>query len=120
MGYVPSFQVLKLFRVVHFKEISMAFRCPVLALDTASVNGFCIILVLVPVPAPVPETASVNTPLVGHHTPEGGDGWARTLSFAQKKKKQESRKKLAERGAFREPNKFANGQTATKCTSKSG
>ena len=39
----------------------MAFRCPVLARDTASVNGFCTISV--PVPIPVPETASVNTPL---------------------------------------------------------
>ena len=46
--------------VVCFNDISMAFRCPVLAPDTASVNGFCIILV--PVPVPVPVTASVNTP----------------------------------------------------------
>ena len=59
MGYVPIFQVLKLFQVVCFNDISMAFRCPVLAPDTASVNGFCIISVLVS----VPETASMNTPL---------------------------------------------------------
>ena len=56
MGYVPIFQVLKLFQVVCFNDISMAFRCSVLAPDTASVNGFCIIQV----PVPVPETASVN------------------------------------------------------------
>ena len=43
IGYVPIFQVLKLFQVVCFNDISMAFRCPVLASDTASVNGFCII-----------------------------------------------------------------------------
>ena len=30
MGYVPVFQVLKLFQVVCFNCISMAFRCPVL------------------------------------------------------------------------------------------
>ena len=90
MGYVPSFQVLKLFRVVHFKEISMAFRCPVLAPDTASVNGFCIILVLVPVPAPVPETASVNTPLVGHQPRKVGTGGLELSPL--RKKKQESRK----------------------------
>ena len=59
MGYVPIFQVLKLFQVVCFNDISMAFRCPVLAPDTASMNGFCIILA----PVPVLETASVNTPL---------------------------------------------------------
>ena len=59
MGYVPVFQVLKLFQVVCFNDISMAFRCPVLALDTASVSGFCIISV--PVPVPVSEIASVNT-----------------------------------------------------------
>ena len=40
MGYVPIFQVLKLFQVVCFNDISMAFRCPVLAPDTASVSGF--------------------------------------------------------------------------------
>ena len=90
MGYVPSFQVLKLFRVVHFKKISMAFRCPVLAPDTASVNGFCIILVLVPVPAPVPETASVNTPLVGHQPRKVGTGGLELSPL--RKKKQESRK----------------------------
>ena len=116
MGHVPSFQVLKLFRVVHFKEISMAFRCPVLAPDTANVNGFCIILVLVP--APVPETASVNTPLVGHQPRKVGTGGLELSPL--RKKKTGIEKKLAERGAFREPNKFANGQTATKCTSKSG
>ena len=49
MGYVPIFEVLKLFQVVCFNDMSMAFRCPVLAPNTASVNGFCIILVLVPV-----------------------------------------------------------------------
>ena len=63
MGYVPIFQVLKLFQVVCFNCISMAFTCLVLIPDTASVNGFCIILVPVPVPSPVPETASVYTPL---------------------------------------------------------
>ena len=36
MGYVAIFQVLKLFQVVGFNDISMAFRCPVLAPDTAS------------------------------------------------------------------------------------
>ena len=30
MGYVPIFQVLKLFQVVCFNCISIAFRCPVL------------------------------------------------------------------------------------------
>ena len=59
LGYVLIFQVLKLFQVVCFNDISMDFRCSVLASDTASVNGFYIISV----PAPVPETASVNTPL---------------------------------------------------------
>ena len=44
IGYVPIFQVLKLFQVVCFNDISMAFRCPALASDTASVNGFYIIL----------------------------------------------------------------------------
>ena len=63
MGYVPIFQILKLFPVVCFNDISMAFRCPVLAPDTASVNGFCTILVPLPVTVPIPETASVNTPL---------------------------------------------------------
>ena len=43
MGYVPIFQVLELFQVVCFNDISMAFRCSVLAPDTANVNGFCII-----------------------------------------------------------------------------
>ena len=43
MGYVPIFQVLKLFQVVCFNGISMAFRCSVLAPDTASMKGFCII-----------------------------------------------------------------------------
>ena len=37
MGYVPIFQVLKLFQVVCFNCISMVFRCP------ACVNGFCIV-----------------------------------------------------------------------------
>ena len=36
MSYVPIFQVLKLFQVVYFNDISMAFRCLVLARDTAS------------------------------------------------------------------------------------
>ena len=44
-GYVPIFQVLRLFQVVCFNDISMAFRCPVLVPDTTSVNGFCIISV---------------------------------------------------------------------------
>ena len=52
MAYVPIFQVLKLFQVMCFNCISMAFRCPVLAPDTASVNAFCILSV----PVPVPET----------------------------------------------------------------
>ena len=43
----------------------MYFRCPVLATDTSSVNGFCIISVPVPVLVPVPvsvlERASENT-----------------------------------------------------------
>ena len=50
--YVPIFQVLKLFQVMCFNCISMAFRCPVLAPDTASVSAFCILSV----PVPVPET----------------------------------------------------------------
>ena len=58
---IPIFQVLKLFQGVYFNDISVVFRCPVLAPETASVNGFCIILV--PVPVPVLETSSVNTPL---------------------------------------------------------
>ena len=61
IGYVPIFQVLKLFQVVSFNCISIAFRCPVPVPDTASVNGFYIISV--PVPVPAPETASVRTPL---------------------------------------------------------
>ena len=60
MGYVPIFQDLNLFQVVCFNDISMAFRCPVLVPDTASVNGFC--MISVPGPVPVSETASVNTP----------------------------------------------------------
>ena len=48
------FQVLKLFQVVCFNCISMTFRCPVLAPDIASVNGFCILSV--PVPVPILET----------------------------------------------------------------
>ena len=36
MGYVPIFQVLKLLQVVYFNDISMVFKCPVLAPDTAS------------------------------------------------------------------------------------
>ena len=63
MVYVPIFQVLKLFQVVCFNEISMAFRCPVLVPDTASVKAFCIISVQVPVNVPVLDTASVITPL---------------------------------------------------------
>ena len=43
MGYVPICQVLKLFQMVCFNDISMAFRCSVLDPDTASVNGLCII-----------------------------------------------------------------------------
>ena len=58
MGCVLIFQVLKLFWVVCFNDISIAFRCPVLA------PGFCIISIPVFVPVPVPETDSVNTPLV--------------------------------------------------------
>ena len=45
MGYVLIFQVLKLFQVVCFNDISMVFKCAVLAPDTASVNGFYIISV---------------------------------------------------------------------------
>ena len=41
MGYVPIFQVLKLFQVVCSNGISMAFRCSFLVRDTASVKGFC-------------------------------------------------------------------------------
>ena len=52
MGYIPIFHVLKLFQVVCFNDTSMASKCPVLAPDTASGNGFCIILVLVPVSVP--------------------------------------------------------------------
>ena len=59
-GLCIHFQVLKLFQMVYFNYISMAFRCPVLAPYTASGNGFCIIPV--PVPVPVSDTASVNTP----------------------------------------------------------
>ena len=62
-GYVPIFQDLKLFQVVCFNCILMAFTCPVLASDTSSVNGFYIISVPFLVPVPVPETGSVNTPL---------------------------------------------------------
>ena len=62
MDYVPIFQVLKLFQVVYFNCISVAFRCPVLVPDTTTVNGFCIISVSVP----LPDTVSVNKPSVGH------------------------------------------------------
>ena len=62
-GYVPIFHILKLFPLVCFNWISVAFKCPVLAPYTTSVNGFCKILVLVPIPVLVPETVSVNTPL---------------------------------------------------------
>ena len=58
MGYVPIFQVMKLFHVVCFNCISMTFRCPVLFPDTASVEDLFIISVSVP----VPDTASVITP----------------------------------------------------------
>ena len=68
MGYVPIFQVLKLFQVVFLNDISMAFRCPVLTPEPASVNGFCIIQVTVQVPLPVPETASVYTPSTSQHS----------------------------------------------------
>ena len=51
MGYIPIFQVLKLFQVVCFNDISMVFRCPVLAPDTASVNG---IYNIGPGPCPCP------------------------------------------------------------------
>ena len=61
IGYALFFQGLKLFQVVCFNDISMVFRCPVLAPDTGSVNGFYIISVPVLVPVPIPETASVNT-----------------------------------------------------------
>ena len=37
MGYIPIFQVLKLFQVMCFNDISMAFMCSVPATDTASV-----------------------------------------------------------------------------------
>ena len=62
MGYVPIFGVLKLFQVVCFKCISMAYRCPVLVLDTASVKDFCTISLSVLVVVQVLETASVITP----------------------------------------------------------
>ena len=62
-GYVPIFQALKLFQMVCFNDISMAFRSPVLAPDMATVKSFCIILVPVLVPVPVPDAASVITPL---------------------------------------------------------
>ena len=60
MGYGPIYEVLKLFQVVCFNCISIVFGCPVLAPDTASVNGFYIIQV--PVPVLAQSTASVNTP----------------------------------------------------------
>ena len=44
MGYVLIFQLLKMFQMVCFNSISMAFRCPVQVTDTASVKGFRIIL----------------------------------------------------------------------------
>ena len=51
LGYIPTFQDLKLVSDgVCYNGISMAFRCPVLVPDTASVNSFCIILVPVPLP----------------------------------------------------------------------
>ena len=56
---------MKLFQVVCFNDISMAFRRPVLVPDTPRGNG--IILVLVPVPVPVPDTASVITPIGSGH-----------------------------------------------------
>ena len=56
MGYGHIFQVLKLFQVVFFNDIAMAFGCPVPVPDTANLNGFCIISV----PGLVPDTASVN------------------------------------------------------------
>ena len=40
MGYGPIFQVLKLFQVVCFNCITMAFRCPVLAPDTTICEWF--------------------------------------------------------------------------------
>ena len=54
MGFVPIFQVLKLFQVVCFNDILMSLRYPVP--DTAGVNSFCILS--------VPDTASVITLLV--------------------------------------------------------
>ena len=62
MGYLPIFQVLKLFQAVCFNCISMALRCPVLVPDTASVKGFCTISMPVLVPVLVLETTSVITP----------------------------------------------------------
>ena len=63
MGYIPILQVLKLFQVVCFNDISMAFGYPDLVPDAASVNSFCIILVLILVPIPVPKSASVIVPI---------------------------------------------------------
>ena len=65
MEYIPIFHVLKLFQVVCFNDTSMAFKCPVLAPDTASGNGFCIILV--PVPVSVPDIND-REPISGEFT----------------------------------------------------
>ena len=55
-GYVPIFQALKLFQIMCFNDISMAFRSLVLAPNMATVKSFCIILVPVLVPVPVPRS----------------------------------------------------------------
>ena len=59
MFYVSVFHVLKLFQVVHFSCISIAFRCPVLAPYTTNVNSFCIISVHIL----GSDTTSMITPL---------------------------------------------------------
>ena len=58
---IRLFQVLNLVQVVYFNCIAVAFRSPIMAPDTASVNGFCIILVLIQVSVLVLDTASVIT-----------------------------------------------------------
>ena len=64
LGYITIFlQVLKLFQMVYFNDISMAFRCTLRVTDTASVNSFCIISVLVLVSVLVPDAATVIRPL---------------------------------------------------------
>ena len=51
MGYLPIFQVPKVFQVVCFTGISMAFRCLVLVPNITSVKGFRILSALVSVTA---------------------------------------------------------------------